>query len=231
LRRSFANILATALLLFPASPAAAQVGAAISLFSDDRFRGYSLSEGRPVAIADLSYDAPNGIYGAASGTLVATREGIRPLGVQVNGGYAKRLPSGLSVDVGALHATYSSYSGLVWRSYTEVYAGIAGKLVSSRVSVSPAYFGSGWTVHGEVTAGYSLSRNLNIAADLGLLVPAGSHGYREQSHPVYDARVAIDRTFGRVSVHAAFTSRGAAREFYGRRSSRNALIVGISCSL
>ena len=73
----------------PASPARAQVGAVVSVFSDARFRGISLSDGRPVGILDLSYDAPGGLYGAFSGSVVDTRgEGIRALDVVLNGGYA-----------------------------------------------------------------------------------------------------------------------------------------------
>jgi uncharacterized protein (TIGR02001 family) len=214
-----------------AAPAAAQVGAAVSIFSDERFRGYSLSQERPVAILDLSYDAPSGLYGVVSGSVVAARdEGVRPLGLQLNGGYAKRLNSVLTFDVGATHSTYSHYSGIGGaRSYTEVYAGIGGRSVSARLSVSPDYFGAGSTVHGEVNGHFSLAKDLSVAGDLGLLVLLG-HGY--SSHPVYDARLGVDRTFGRFSLHAAVTSRGKSRAFYsGRWSSRNAFIVGISYGL
>jgi len=90
--------------LVSTSPAAAQVGTAVSVFSDDRFRGYTLSDSRPVGILDLSYDAQNGFYGALSGSIVATRhDGLQPLGLQLNGGYAKRLSSGLTVDTGIVH--------------------------------------------------------------------------------------------------------------------------------
>src|SRR5436190_194451 len=72
--RSYAiSVAPAAAFLLTASPATAQAGVAVSIFSDDRFRGYSLSDGRPVGILDLSYDAANGLYGALSGSVVATR--------------------------------------------------------------------------------------------------------------------------------------------------------------
>src|SRR4051794_25476402 len=116
------SILFAAALSFT-SPAAAQVGTSVSVFSDNRFRGYSLSGGRPVGILDLSYDAPNGFYAALSGSVVATRhDGLRPLGIQLNGGYAKRLSSGLTVDAGVTHSNYFAYSSKGTRkSYTEGY--------------------------------------------------------------------------------------------------------------
>lgn len=227
-KRAFALLL----LSFP-STADAQVGAAVSIFSDDRFRGYSLSEGRPVAILDLSYDAPSGLYAGGSASAVAARGGIRPLGLQVNGGYAARLRPGVTFDLGAIHSEYSRLSGLGGsRSYTEVYAGLAGRWLSSRLSVSPDYFGQSWALHGEVGAHFSLAREVRLDADLGLLVPMSSGRYGRYARPVYDARLGISRSVGRLSLHAAVTTRGADRDLYlRRRSSRTAVVVGISTAL
>src|SRR6476620_5040716 len=72
--RAAVAAIAGTIALMP-SPAAAQASGAISIFSDDRFRGYSLSDGYPVGIFDLSYDAPSGLYGAVSGSMAATHSG------------------------------------------------------------------------------------------------------------------------------------------------------------
>ena len=213
------------------TPAVAQVGAAVSVFSDYRFRGFSLSESRPVGILDLSYDAPNGLYAAASGSVAAARgEGLRALGAEANGGYAKQLSSGLTIDVGAVYARYSSYSGLgSSRSYAELYAGLGGKILSSRVSVSPDYFGLGSTLHGEVTGQLSLARDLQVQASVGTLVPlGGGHDYGA----VTDGRLGLDWTSGRFSLHGAITTRGGSRNFYAlRHSSRTALVLGLGYAL
>lgn len=221
------------LLLTAVRADAQQLGAAVSVYSDNRFRGYSLSEERPVAVLDLSYDDASGVYAALSGSGVESREGLRFLGVQLNGGYAKRLRSGLTLDVGAVHSAYTSYSGLGGsRSYTELYAGMTLKSVSSRLSISPDYFGRGWTVHPEVTGQIQPARNLNISADIGLLIPLSHATYWKRSYAIYDARLGVDRAIGRFTLHGAVTSRGKDRNVYtGHRASRNAIIVGLSYAL
>lgn len=225
----------TAFLAISATPAKAQVGAVVSVFSDDRFRGVSLSDGRPVGIFDLSYDAPGGLYGAVSGSVVDTRgEGIKALGLALNGGYATRLRSGLTADVGFVHSRYSHYSGVAsGRAYTEVYAGLAGKLVGARLSVSPNYLGGArWTVHGEINGHVDLSKRLLVDGEIGLLVPLGGGGYQGGSRPRLDARVGIAHRLGPVTLHAAFTSRTGDADIYaGRGHGRAAVIVGISTVL
>lgn len=214
-----------------ASPAAAQVGAVVSLFNDYRFRGFSLSDSRPVAILDLSYDAANGVYVAVSGSGVAARgEGVRTLGFQVNGGYARQLRSGFTVDIGAVHSRYSSYSGLgSSRSYTELYAGVHGKVLSSRLSVSPDYFGSGASLYGEVTGQLSPARNLQLQASLGALAPLGhAHDYRLAT----DGRIGLEWTSGAVSLQGAITTRwGNSRIYPVRHSHKTAVAFGLSYGL
>ena len=149
--------------LVTAPPAAAQVGAVVSVYSDAQFRGYSLSGYRPIANLDLSYDDPSGAYASLSGSVVAA-DSVRPFSLQLGAGYAHRLASGTTLDFGATHSAYRHYardtrSG----SYTEIYAGIARGSVSSRLSFSPHYFRSGeWTLYGEVNGNFSLAPRLRL---------------------------------------------------------------------
>ena len=215
--------------------AKAQVGAVVSVFSDQRFRGISLSDGRPVGILDLSYDAQNGLYGALSGSVVATRhEGLKALSVTLNAGYAKRFRSGLTADLGIVHSRYSHYSGVVdGRDYTEFYAGLSGRLLSARVSVSPNYLAAArWTLHGEINGHLDLTRKLLVDAEIGVLVPVGSGGYNENSRPVMDVRLGLSREVGPVTLHAALTARSGSGDIYGGWGHRRtALVVGISRAL
>ena len=229
------SILFAAALSFT-SPAAAQVGTSVSIFSDDRFRGYSLSDGRPVGILDLSYDAPKGFYAAISGSAVATRhDGLQPLGVQLNGGYAKRLSSGLTADVGIVHSNYSSYSSRnADKSYTEVYAGLAGKILSSRISVSPDYLKPGaWTVYGEVDATVPAGKKLRVTGHVGLLGPLDRRGYAgETLRPELDWRLGLARDLGPVTLSVAWTGISRNRDLDQERSyGRQALIFGITWAL
>jgi hypothetical protein len=207
----------------------------VSAYTDQRFRGYSLSDGRPVGILDLSYDGPSGIYAAASGSIVAARDdGLKGLGVSVNAGYASRIRTGLTLDFGAVHSAYSHYSGLVGdRSYTEFYAGLAAKFLGARLSVSPNYIGPAhWTIHGEINGHVDLTRRLLLDGSLGILAPMGSRGYQNGAHPQWDARLGIAQRVGPLMLHAAVTARGVSSEVYVyRRRSRAALVLGISSAL
>jgi hypothetical protein len=217
------------------TPASAQVGAVASIYTDERFRGYSLSDGRPVGILDLSYDAPNGLYAALSGSLVATRgEGLKPLGLTANAGYAMRIGRGLTADVGAIHSRYSHYSGVTTgRSYTELYAGVAGKAVGTRFSLSPNYIGPArWTLHGEINGHIDLTPSLFIDGALGMLTPLGAKGYSGPARAQWDARLGVAQRLGPVSLHAALTARGNVPAIYaGRGHGRTTLVLGISAPL
>lgn len=215
------------------SPAEAQVNAAVSLFNDLRFRGYSLSDGRPAGILDLSYDAPNGLYGAVSGSVVASRsEGLKPLGFILNGGYATRVSPRMSVDLGVTHSSYSKYSDRAASlSYSEVYTGVSGKLVSARINLSPDYV-KGGSAYGELNGNWPLGKNMSFSAHAGLLVPFRTvhPGYRYSED--LDWKLGIARVAGPVSIEAAWSAvrpgQGAYRD---RRHKRNALIVGLTYSL
>jgi uncharacterized protein (TIGR02001 family) len=233
--RSRAGALIAALSLAAiAAPAAAETGASLSIYSDERFRGYSLSDGRPVGILDLSYDATGGLYAALSASIVASRaEGIKPLSFTVNGGYAKQLRPGLTGEVGIIHSRYSHYSGLSGRTYTELYAGVSGKVIGSRLSISPDYVGKArGTLHGEVNGHLDLTPKLLVDGAAGLLLPIGAGAYANGAKPQWDARVGVAQRLGPLTLHAAVTTRGIGPDLYsGRRHGRTALVVGVSTAL
>ena len=215
-------------------PAAAQIGAVASAYSDLRYRGLSLSHGHPVGTVDLSYDSSNGLYGSLSGSLVASREGVRPLSLTLNGGYARRIGRDLSADVGVVHWRYSEYSGVpTGRTYTEVYAGLSGKNVGTRFSLSPNYLGqSRWTLHGEINGHVDLTSSLYLDGELGALVPLSGYGTSGRSDGIWDARLGLAQRVGRVSLHAAVSARGKGTNVYGNWGRRRVgLILGISTTL
>lgn len=220
----------TALCLGWPAPAVAEVGATVSLLSDLQFRGYSLSEGRPVAILDFAYDQPSGFYADVSGTGVLRDGGPAPLGLQLTGGYARRLKSGTTLDFGLTQSTYSNYSSAArGNSYAEVYAGIARGALSSRLFLSPHYFERGrWSAYGELNASVSPARRWNLDGHVGLHLPLrapAGEGYR----PEVDWRLGLTREIGRLSLHAAWSAGAPGRDYYrGRHRSRSALVLGAS---
>lgn len=216
-----------------AGPAQAQVAGSVTLDSDDRFRGHSLSSGNPVAIASLDYDDASGFFidGSATGVLGGDRPGL--LGVQGNIGYATRLSSKLSLDVGVLRSQYtSSYTGDRAAHYTEVYLGLTRRNVSSRVYVSPDYFHSGiTTVYGEIEGAIEPARNWHLTAHVGGLLylnrPTPYAGRRDQ----YDWRLGVSRQLGAFELHLNLSSGGPGADYYGGElRSRTALVVGATRS-
>jgi hypothetical protein len=206
----------------------------VSVYSDERFRGYSLSDARPVGILDLSYDDERGFYGALSGSVVASDEGLRPLSATVNAGFARRLGSRFTADVGVIHSRYSRYSDLAsGRAYTEIYAGVAGKQVGTRLSISPNYVGAGgWTAHGEVSGHFDITHVLLAEGAVGALLPIGGGAYSSSSRVQWDARIGLTQRLGPLSLHAALTSRAKGPDIYaGRRHHRTALVLGVSTAL
>lgn len=228
-------LIATIIVLIPTPAMAAQVGAVVSIFSDDRFRGVSVSDGRPVATLGLSYDAVSGLYANVTGTLVMAREeGPRLLSGAFNGGYAVRLRPNVTADFGVSHTRYSHYSGLSYgRNFTEAYAGLAGKTFGGRISVSPDYFGiARWTVHGELDAHVDLSRTTTLEGEVGLLTPLGRGAYEAKLDNQLDARLGLAQRAGPVTFHASVSGRNGSEEIYGRHGRhRVALVLGVSTVL
>jgi uncharacterized protein (TIGR02001 family) len=214
--------------MLAAAPAAAQVGAIASVWSQEQLRGYSLSAGHPVARLDLSYDDASGFYGALSASAVYSSEyGLKPLDLQENIGFARQLGGGPTIDVGIHNSTYSHYSSEERPSgYTELYAGLVGKVVSTRIYVSPNYFHSNtWRGYGEVETGFRPLRKLLLSAHAGVSVPLNhtQWWYRTQ----YDWRVGAAHEVGRVTLHLDLNGGGPDQDFYeGRAHRRTALVAG-----
>jgi uncharacterized protein (TIGR02001 family) len=222
------------LLCLVSTPAAAEIGATASVFSDDRFRGYSLSNGVPVAILDFAYDDPSGLYANVSGAGVLRNGKPEPLALQLDGGYAKRLASGTTLDFGFTHSSYSYYSkGGPRTSYTEVYAGIARGGLSSRIFVSPHYSERGlWTAYGEVNGTVSPARNWSLDGHVGMLVPLRSPDNGERYRTAYDWRAGVSRQLGRASLHLSWNKGVRGRNYYGNPShSRHGIVLGASVVL
>lgn len=210
------------------------MGLTASIFSDDRFRGYSLSQGHPVGILDFAYDDPSDVYADVAGTGVLRRGGgPEPLGLQLTGGYAKRLSSGTTIDFGITHSTYSHYSsGGSGASYTELYAGVSRGGLSSRLFLSPHYSERGlWTAYGELDGTVSPGSDWSLDGHVGMLVPLRTPADSQRYRTAFDWRVGVTRTFGRVSVSAAWTEGARGRAYYNSSYSQHALVVGASLAL
>jgi uncharacterized protein (TIGR02001 family) len=160
-------------------------------------------------------------------------EGIRPMGLQLNGGYAKRLPSGVVLDFGVTHSSYSRYSSRASASYTEIYAGLSRKALSTRISYAPHYFGRGYsTLYGEVNANVSPMPKLSLFGHVGLLVPVDYPETAMTPRTQHDWSLGLSRQTGPVSLHAIVTGGGPGADYYNDRPHRRTkLVVGVSYPL
>jgi len=164
---------------------------------------------------------------------MVAHEGVHPLALQLNGGYARRLRSGVTLDAGALHSIYSYHARGYETSDTEIYAGAAYKFLSSRIYYSPHYFGSGFqSVYGELDANFSPAKHLNFNAHVGLLgwlhTPDDGYHYRTEQ----DWRIGATREFGRLAVHADLSGGGPGKDYYDNYPhERTWLVFGISYAL
>ncbi|MGN6513836.1 MAG: TorF family putative porin, partial [Lysobacteraceae bacterium] len=132
------RIMATCGLLLVAMQAHAQASATLTLASDDRYRGVSLSDSRPVLQLDLGVDDATGDYAGvfASNARLGGRDGLR---WQLYGGRAGRWGDGASWDVGVRYSAFTEPAG---DGSPEVYAGVAGRRLGAHVAYAWRYFGS-----------------------------------------------------------------------------------------
>ena len=132
-------------LLAGTTAAQAQFAGNIALSTDDMFRGYSVSAGDPALNIGLSAELGHGIYG---GVTAAAAFGGSPSPV-FNGsnlyfGIARRLASGVSIDVGVVHRHYTQYATNDYADdFVEAYVGVSIQNIGARLFMSPNYGGPG----------------------------------------------------------------------------------------
>lgn len=229
-RRGLWLLIGLAPALIGSSPASAQFAVSASLSSDDRFRGRSLSNGEPVATADLSYDWSSGFYAGASAIGVATDDaGVQLLGSQQFVGYARRIGPGSSLDVGIINSAYSHhFSGGYNADYTELYAGVISSHISAHVRYSPNYFRRSVSiVYADLDGVVEPLATVRLNAHAGLLDQTSGPLTTHQTRTHFDWSLGISKIFGRLDLHVAWTGASPQQDYYdGRRHGRTALLAG-----
>ncbi|MFC5743532.1 TorF family putative porin [Dyella tabacisoli] len=225
------------LILLSIAEAHAQVSGSVTLVSDDRFRGVSLSDGRPAVQVAIAYDHADGWYAGAFASSVRLEQGGRS-GAQglVYMGFARRISPGLSWELGS---QYTRFSGHEHYAYPEIYIGLASEHLSGRLYYTHDYFGSGTPmVYAELGSTRTLSDHLYLFGHVGMLRRNG-HGpaHDDTSHYRFDIRAGIGTSLSGCDLQVSWiTARGAAGNPYafgyplGTRSSRNTWMVSLSRS-
>ena len=131
-----------------AAPAAAQMAGSVSVDSDYRFRGYSLSmeslsrarNSRTTKVGNLSQRRDNRRR-TESGS-------VHFLGYQANLGYARRISSSVSVDAGVAHSLYRyRFTTSIIGGYDEAYLGLNAHNISASLIISSAALFAHRTFH------------------------------------------------------------------------------------
>lgn len=137
----------------------------LTLLSDYRYRGASLSDGKPALMGGLVWDATEHWY--AGGVLATTRIAGAP-GVQAVSyfGYARELRSGRTWEVGA---QYVAFSGHREDNYREIYAGFSATNWSARLYFQPKALGEyGPSLYAEWDVARAIGERVQWQAHLGL---------------------------------------------------------------
>jgi len=194
-------------LLAACGPASAQITTSVSLSSDVRFRGQSITDRHAAITADLGYDHPSGLYLAANATVALARGEVEPVNVQANIGYARRLVSGPTIDVGLLRSDYREYYGGRDHShFTEAYAGLLTNHLAFYLRYSPDFLRPGLhTLYGEVNASTEVATRWHLSAHLG--AQARLAGPPLGAASGVDWRLAIARETGPVELQLAISGR------------------------
>lgn len=194
--------MALSLLLFTTA-AGAQVSGSAALLSDYRYRGVSLSDGRPAAQVSLAFDGKGGWY---AGLLAAS---VRPDGqtrtqVLAYLGVARPLRAGLDWDAGI---EYSAIAGDSGYDYPQFYLGLASGRSSLRLYYARHYFGQPLpVVYAELDHTWPLGGRWLLLAHMGLLRREGPTYPRDSGRYRTDTRLGLGLDWHGYDLQLAWTA-------------------------
>jgi uncharacterized protein (TIGR02001 family) len=225
-----AGAIALAMLQCLAVPAFAQVAFSAAAESDDRVRGVSLSDGRPILSLSVAYDSPDGPYAGATVLGIDTRNsGLQTLGYVAYAGYAARLNASTSWEVGVTNNQISVYLDRKYlNNYTEIYAGFTEKNVSVHIYYSPEYlYEKDGAIYIEADGAVRPAEHWRLFGHMGLLSPMNAADPSGDERTVFDVRAGVAREFTHADLHLALTTTSPAPMFPpGRGQQRTALVFG-----
>jgi uncharacterized protein (TIGR02001 family) len=178
-------LLFAAALLAPSERVAAQWSGSAGVASDYRYRGVSLSDGRPSAQASVAYDHASGWYGglAAHQVRLQRSETLGSLLGYVGRALPRTGSVGWEAGVIAIH-----FERLRRYDYEEAYVGLLAERWSARLYASADYYGQGTkTVYAELDGHLPLASALRLVGHVGTLqriggqAPVGEAGWRRDA--------------------------------------------------
>jgi uncharacterized protein (TIGR02001 family) len=219
------------LLCLP-TPVQAQVGASVSVVSDYRYRGRTISDRRPTASVNLSYDHSSGLYAGGSLIVVDTAAtGARLLGYVDYVGYVTQPRDGPAFDVGLTNSHISYYKfGERTVHYNEVYAGVLTDHASLRLYYSPSYFGQRVkTIYANLSGVYRPAPDWRLFGHLGALTPVGGRKFPGSHRERYDMSVGVAAKVKDAELSLSVSRTVPNLKFSnGHKLERDAVVAGIT---
>jgi uncharacterized protein (TIGR02001 family) len=226
------GLIVAAAALCGAAPAGAQVGASLTLQSDFRYRGRSISDEKPALTFNLAYDHESGVYLGGDVTAGDTATGgVRVLRHVAYAGYAVRPKTGPAFDVGVANYHVADFrAGKRTFDYNEVYAGLLGDRLSLRAHYAPDYYESGVkTLYVDLSGALRPRPDVRLFAHAGVLTRVGGTYNPGARYTRYDFSAGVAKQFGDCEISATWSrydpSLDPARS---RREKRSALVLAAS---
>jgi len=210
--------------------ARAQWSGSVSVVSDYRYRGVSLSGNDPAVQGALNYDDPSGLY---AGTFLSNVQFAFTSGRELQAlsfaGYVWQLPSGVSGEVGA---DYSAFTRTHGYDYPEVYTGFTSGSFSGRLYYTPRYFGRfGDAIYGELNFAQSIGQNVRLIVHGGALRSKSYDAYGvSENQSTFDARLGIGFDVEAFNLELAWVGVSRAESTYPFAGSgrRNGVVLSLS---
>lgn len=206
----------------------------MTVTTDERFRGRTVSRGDPAVVINLSYDHPSGIYASAAAVTTIVESEPKVVNAQANIGFVQQTAGGTGLEVGVVQSNYSKYSsGGRSANYTEIYAGVLTRQLAFHLHYSPHYFQPGVkTIYAALDGTLEPARDWHLTAHAGSLVRLTSATGRGSSHVGYDWRIGAARSLGPVELQLALSDGGPGPEHYdGSDHDRLAVTFSVTWSL
>ncbi len=213
------------MLMLAAAPAMAQISTSLSVDSDYRYRGISLSNARPAMRLNLAYDHASGAYGGVS--LIGTRaDSYGDIGLSYVGyaGYVWQTRNGPSLEAGI---SDTHIRDTFTYDYNEVYGGVITQAFTARVYYAPHYYGGRTrTLYSEFDTAKRLSPDWRAFLHAGVLTPLNGARRRER----YDVRAGLAVSLSHYELQAAWSRTAPAPVYFARRPDNgDALVLSATC--
>lgn len=211
-RRTISALIACAGgFIVPAEACHAQIAAGVTFYTNETFRGETVSDDAPSVSAQVSLDA-GGFFAGASASVTSGRGEARLASATQYVGYAHRMDR-TSLEFGVIHRDYGRIVDDEYRKdFFEGYVGISHRTVKARFYVSPDYReGNRASYYAEIDATLVRAGKWSLDAHGGLsLIPKpgalrGGGCCRYTIHRFQDWRVQVSTPVASFFISAGVT--------------------------